>query len=83
MQKPYKNICYRCGKERIITRTWKEKVWDSVIENTESICPDKKCQAIIEKDARKQKHKRLELEKRKRESVRNRKRAIHNLILKK
>ncbi len=83
MQQAYKNICYRCGKERVVIKTWKEKVWDSVIENTESVCPDKKCQAANDKDMRKLKHKRLELEKRKRESVRNRKTAIHNKTPKK
>lgn len=82
MQKLYKNICYRCGKERIITKTWKEKVWDSVIENTESVCPDKKCQATIEKDIRKIKYKRLQIEKRKRDSARDRKIAIHKKITK-
>lgn len=58
-------------------------MWDSVIENTESICPDKICQAANEKEMRKLKNKRLELEKRKRESVRNRKKVAHNLMLKK
>lgn len=78
MQQPYKNICYRCGKERIVTRTWKEKVENSIIENTEAVCPDKKCQATIEKDIRKLKNKRLQIEKRKKISIKNRKKAIHN-----
>lgn len=80
MQQSYKNLCYRCGKERIITKKWKETIWNSVIENTESVCPDKECQATVERDMRKLKTKRLEMEKRKRESAKNRRGAVHNLV---
>jgi len=77
MQKPYKNICFRCGKERIIIKVWKEKIGNSVVENTETACPDKECQKATEKDIKKQKDKRLQLEKRKRDSLRDRKRAVN------
>ena len=77
MQKPYKNICYRCGKERIVTRTWKEKVNNSIVENVETACPDKACQEAINKDLLKQKNKRIQMEERKIESAKNRKLAIH------
>jgi hypothetical protein len=73
MQKPYKNICYRCGKERTVSKVWKEKIGNSIVENTETVCPDKKCQEATEKEIRKQKNKRLQMEKRKKESSRNRK----------
>lgn len=73
MQKAYKNVCYRCGKERIVTKIWKEIVGNSVVENTETVCPDKQCQKTIEQDIRKQKNKRLQMEKRKEESLRKRK----------
>lgn len=47
------NICMRCGKKRIVTRTWKEKVVSygkiSVIECTETVCPDKNCQELVNK----------------------------------
>jgi len=54
MKKTFGNPCSRCGKERIIVRTWKEKVDSSVIINTETACPDKECQAEVEKINRKQ-----------------------------
>jgi len=79
MKQTYKNICYRCGKERIVTKIWKEKIGNSIVENTETVCPDKKCQQAANKDIRKQKNKRLQIEKRKRESIRNRKKIkVHN-----
>ncbi|NMB83947.1 hypothetical protein GYA28_01525 [Candidatus Roizmanbacteria bacterium] len=77
MQKPYKNICYRCGRERIVVKTWKEKIGGSTIENTETVCPDKECQKAMEQEIKKQKNKRLQMEKRKLESARSRKLAVH------
>lgn len=43
----------RCGKERIVVKTWKEKFGDSVIINTESVCPDKECQKKVDVDNKK------------------------------
>lgn len=80
MQRPYKNICYRCGKERIVVRVWVEKSENSTIENTETACPDKKCQEASERDITKQRNKRLQMEKRKRESIRNRGSHLHKTI---
>ena len=54
MKKTFGNPCSRCGKERIIVRTQKEKVDSSVITNTETACPDKECQAEVEKINKKQ-----------------------------
>ena len=72
MMQPYKNLCYRCGKERVVTRVWKERDGNSVIENTETQCPDPVCQKMNEKELEKQHTRRLETEERKRQSVRNR-----------
>ncbi len=54
MKKTFGNPCSRCGKERIIVRTWKEKVDSSIITNTETACPDKECQLEVEKINKKQ-----------------------------
>lgn len=54
MKKTFGNPCSRCGKERIVVRTWKEKVDSSVITNTETACPDKECQTEVEKINKKQ-----------------------------
>lgn len=57
-----KNTCYRCGRERIVLRVWTEIIDDSVIENTETVCPDKECQKIVLKEMLDQKTKRLQME---------------------
>jgi hypothetical protein len=72
MLQQYKNLCYRCGKERVVTRVWKEQEGNSIIENTETKCPDVECQKINEKEMEKQHARRMETEERKRQSVRNR-----------
>ena len=53
MNKSRSNPCMRCGKERIVVKTWKEKFGDSVIINTESVCPDKECQKKVDIDNKK------------------------------
>lgn len=63
MNKPYSNPCTRCGKERIQSKQWTEKIptfsggFIEVI-HTENICPDPECQAIVAKDLAEQKAKR-------------------------
>ncbi|MFH0773497.1 MAG: hypothetical protein V1922_04265 [bacterium] len=54
MKKTFGNPCSRCGTERIIVRTWKEKVDSSVIINTETACPNKECQIEVDKINKKQ-----------------------------
>lgn len=49
-----KNLCIRCGKPRIVAKTWKEKVIISngrvsVVEYTEMVCPDEECQKKVER----------------------------------
>ncbi len=53
----YKNPCVRCGKERIVLKTWEEKIGESIIINTKTICPDPECQRLVNKDNKKQKDK--------------------------
>ena len=54
MKKTFGNPCSRCGTERIVVRTWKEKVDSSIIINTETACPNKECQAEVDKINKKQ-----------------------------
>lgn len=46
------NPCVRCGKQRIDKKTWKEKIEShfgvSYITHTETICPDKECQILVQ-----------------------------------
>lgn len=38
------NYCIRCGKVRIVTKTWKE----GTITYSTSVCPDSSCQSLID-----------------------------------
>ena len=51
------NRCVRCGKVRVTVRVWKEDMGGSTITNTETACPDKACQKIVDLDNKKQKDK--------------------------
>lgn len=42
------NPCVRCGKQRINGKTWKGKAGMSVITYTQTVCPDRKCQKMVE-----------------------------------
>ncbi len=53
MIKKYSNTCSRCGTERIIVRTWKEKIYDSVVINTQTACPNPECQKKVDSDNKK------------------------------
>ena len=41
------SVCSRCGKDRVIIKTYKEKVGGSVVEYTETACPDPSCQTKV------------------------------------
>lgn len=46
------NPCIRCGKQRKIARIWKENLvtmrGNTVITHTQTVCPDKACQKIVD-----------------------------------
>ncbi|KKR24690.1 MAG: hypothetical protein UT56_C0010G0005 [Candidatus Levybacteria bacterium GW2011_GWB1_39_7] len=81
MDKKLSNPCTRCGKARIESRSWTEKIeeyfGESTIIHTETVCPDADCQKIVEEKLAAQKQKTMEMqaarEERMRESQRNRK----------
>lgn len=59
------NPCSRCGKQRIISRKWTESV-DTMrgkvkISYTDSKCPDKECQKIVDKELVVEEQKRVKL----------------------
>lgn len=53
MKKTYSNPCVLCGKERVVSKIWEEKVGNSIIINTKSICPDRDCQRKLDIDNKK------------------------------
>lgn len=63
MGKKYTNPCTRCGKERIFQKSWQQRIQtysgiDAIQINSRTICPDKACQRIVDKDLKVQKNKR-------------------------
>lgn len=72
MNKIFKNPCVRCGKERIVLKTWNEKMGESIIINTKTICPDPDCQRLVNKDNKKQKDKYLAMQLRSSERAKER-----------
>lgn len=41
------NFCTRCGKQRVVVKTYKEKIGNSVVIYTEKACPDPECQKRV------------------------------------
>lgn len=62
MHKLAHNPCTRCGTERIITKTWDETLetmrGKTTVTYTESVCPNKECQKLVEDELAVQKKKR-------------------------
>ena len=48
MQTQVINPCVRCGKPRIDAKTWKEYVGKSLVIFTNTVCPDRECQKIVD-----------------------------------
>lgn len=42
------NPCIRCGKQRTISRTYQEKINNSIVTYTDTVCPDPECQKALE-----------------------------------
>lgn len=50
MQTTVTNPCVRCGKQRIISKTWTEYLGNFPITRTDTVCPDKDCQKEVDED---------------------------------
>ena len=75
MSVTFSNPCVRCGTERVILRTWEEKVGYSTVTNTEKICPNPACQKQVNKDNKRQKDKREAIKLKSKQRALNRKRT--------
>ena len=56
------NKCSRCGKQRVITKTYKEKVGNGYVFYTETSCPDPECQSKVNKDNQNENKKRAKIQ---------------------
>jgi hypothetical protein len=47
------NFCIRCGKKRIVIRTYTKKVGNSSVVYTKTACPDPECQKKVDEENKK------------------------------
>lgn len=73
MIKKYSNPCIRCGTERIVLKTWKEKVGSSIIINTQKVCPNPECQKKVDIEKKKQQDKHIAMKLKSEQRASNRK----------
>ena len=82
------NICTRCGKERVISKTWDEVVeiyeHRSIITHTQFVCSDGECQKIVESqlDVQQKQKIKIEHQKEKEKVVRAKERARNIAVAK-
>jgi len=50
IQSQIKNPCIRCGKLRVVDRTWKEYMNRLLVTCTNTVCPDPACQKIVDEE---------------------------------
>lgn len=68
MQALVETSCIRCGKIRIFKRKWKEVIGKgAAITHIETVCPDAKCQKIVDAKFAEMRERRLLMENRLRE----------------
>lgn len=48
MLKTSVNPCIRCGKDRVVTKTWQEVIGISSVTYTLAVCPDDACQKLVD-----------------------------------
>jgi len=48
------NPCSRCGKERVVVKSWNKRVGNSLLTYTLTSCPDPECQKRVSGDLRKE-----------------------------
>ncbi len=76
------NVCIRCGKDRVVAKTWKEKVETAVgitvWVHTDMVCPDGVCQKLVEKELamRKEKKEAIRVASEERAQLRKKKMAV-------
>lgn len=48
------NPCFRCGKQRIVVSTKKERVGEAWVTTTMTSCPDPECQKLLDRQMEKE-----------------------------
>jgi len=74
MKSAAQNVCIKCGKKRIVARTYKEYVGLTLVTYTDMVCPDPECQKAVDEISAARKEK-SDFLKRKRESSKTAKKS--------
>lgn len=48
-------VCIRCGRERVVAKSWKEQVGNSMVTYVSNVCPDLECQKVVDAQLKKKK----------------------------
>jgi len=73
------SVCIRCGKTRVIVKTWKEviktSIGESLLVRSTSVCPDPECQKVVDQqlEEKRAKQEAIKLNQEKRMAFRNKK----------
>ncbi len=62
MTNSYKNLCSRCGKERILSKSYTEDLTYSTVTIKEMVCPDKECQEHVSKENKRREEKQADIQ---------------------
>jgi hypothetical protein len=54
---PENTPCIRCGKTRIVAKSWNEHIGNSLVTYVNTVCPDPECQKIVDEQLKKKKEK--------------------------
>jgi hypothetical protein len=68
------NPCSRCGTQRIVVKTWTEKIGNNMATMEETACPDPACQKEVDLENQKQSDKRRLIKEKNAERIANLKR---------
>ncbi len=79
MNKFFSNPCIRCGTQRVVVKTWEEKVGISVIVNTLTACPDADCQKKVDMSNRKDRERTASLKMRSEQRMMNKRNSKHKV----
>ena len=75
MKTTIQNPCVRCGTERVVIKTYTERICESTVTTTQMKCPNPECQSIVNKEIKTQEDRKEALRQRANQRVLERKSA--------
>jgi len=74
----FKTYCSRCGKETIVSKIWEEKIGNSIVTTTKKVCPDRNCQKLNDREIKKMRKRKIQMDDRRKNMIRNKKQVNKN-----